>query len=46
VIAIDPAGRIQYVNPRQCDNSGLRPEDFLGKAYRATFGAVLERAGL
>jgi PAS domain S-box-containing protein len=46
VIAIDPAGRIQYVNPRQCENSGLRPEDFLGKAHRATFGAVLERAGL
>ena len=46
VIAIDPVGRIQYVNSRQCENSGLRPEDFLGKGHRATFGTVLERAGL
>jgi PAS domain S-box-containing protein len=46
VIAIDPADRIQYVNPRQCENSGLRREDFLGRSHRDTFGAVLERAGL
>ena len=46
VVALDAIGRIRYVNPRQCENSGLRPEDFLGKDHRLTFGPVLERAGL
>jgi PAS domain S-box-containing protein len=46
IIAIDQRGRIAYVNPRQCENSNLPPEAFLGKDYRATFGASLARAGL
>ena len=46
VLAIDGDGRIQYVNQRQCENSGLGAEDFLGKDHRVTFGSALERAGL
>ena len=46
VLAIDGDGRIQYVNQRQCENSGLGADDFLGKDERVTFGSALERAGL
>jgi PAS domain S-box-containing protein len=46
VVVVGRSGRIVYVNRRQCENSLLRPEDFLGRDYLATFGPTMERAGL
>jgi PAS domain S-box-containing protein len=46
VLAIGPSGMIEYVNPRQCENSRAPREFFLGKDYRATFGPTMQQAGL
>jgi PAS domain S-box-containing protein len=46
VLAIGPDGVIEYVNARQCENSRLPREFFLGKDYRVTFGPTIEHAGL
>jgi len=46
VFVIDAEGIIVYVNPCQCENSRLAPEDFMGKHYRTTFYTTLESQGL
>jgi len=46
VLAVGPSGVVEYVNPRQCENSRLPREFFLGKDYRATFGPTMQQAGL
>ena len=46
VLAVSRSGVIEYVNPRQCENSHLSREFFLGKEYRPTFASTLEAAGL
>ncbi|HEV8712828.1 MAG TPA: PAS domain S-box protein [Candidatus Binatia bacterium] len=46
VFAIDQQGIIVYVNLRQCENSQLPWEDFIGKHYRTSFYSTLESQGL
>jgi PAS domain S-box-containing protein len=46
VLAIGTDGRIGYINPRQCENSQLPREFFIGRNHRAEFLSSLERAGL
>jgi len=46
VIAINRAGVVAYVNPRQCENSQLQREDFLGKHHRTAFYTTLASQGL
>ena len=37
---------MKYVNPRQCENSSLPAESFVGKEYFPTFGHTIEKSGL
>ena len=46
VFIIDAEGIIVSVNPSQCKNSHLTPEDLIGKHYRTTFYTALESHGL
>jgi PAS domain S-box-containing protein len=46
VFIIDRAGVVVYVNQRQCEHSNIDPADFVGKDYRSTLYATLERAGV
>src|ERR1041385_1963926 len=46
IIATDPSGLIVYVNRRQCENSGLTQDAFLGKSRRVLFGPSLEKNGV
>ena len=46
VIVIAPDGSIAWVNRRQCENSRLPAEAFVGRDYRETFRDTLERSGL
>ena len=46
VLGISSDGIIRYVNRRQCENSDLSAEFFVGKPYRPTFGPTIEKSGL
>ena len=46
VFIIDAQGVIVSVNPRQCKNSKLRPDDLTGKHYRPAFYTTSESQGL
>ncbi len=46
IFAIARDGTIAYVNSRQCENSRLSREFFLGRPYRSTFAATLEGSGM
>jgi PAS domain S-box-containing protein len=46
VFILDRSGIIVYVNQQQCEHSKIEPADLLGKDYRSTVYATLERSGI